>query len=423
MTEINLPYGEKEITFQIPPLFNVDQLEPDPPNPLMDPESAIDSCLSTPLGTSIFTNSNETTTVGIAINDKSRPVPQPNPIYPLLSYLERRGIHKESITLFIGSGTHTPMPASELPRILNQETIEQYRIIVHDCDQSPRVNLGKTAMKTPIRINADFFNCDVKISVGNIEPHHFMGFSGGVKTAAIGLASRETINTNHFLLAHPRSKSGLFYLNPMRQDLEDIGRKAGVHLSLGTILDEDKNIVSVYFGEPTAVMKAAIPVIRQTFGVNVSKPYDLVIASAGGAPKDINLYQAQKGLTHAARITRDDGWVVLLAACPERSGSRAYENYVKQAESNQAIIDHFKSGFFEVGPHKAFLIASEAVRVNIILVSDINPGDVKNWKLTPSKPDLIQPLIDWIISKCPEDARIATLPAATRTFPEVVNEE
>ena len=32
--------------------------------------------------------------------------------------------------------------------------------------------------------------------------------------------------------------------------------------------------------------------------------YDLVIASAGGHPKDINLYQAQKVMTHASLMTR-----------------------------------------------------------------------------------------------------------------------
>jgi lactate racemase len=170
------------------------------------------------------------------------------------------------------------------------------------------------------------------------------------------------------------------------------------------------------------VMRAAIPVIQQTFGVRVPQPYDLVIASPGGAPKDINLYQAQKGLTHAAHITRDGGWVILLAACPEGAGSSSFEDYVRSADSHQAIIDHFNGGFFQVGPHKAFQIAREAVRVNIVLVSEIPPQIVKTWKLTPSTPPLLQPLIDWIAARLPSDARVAVLPASARTMTEVRNE-
>jgi len=111
--------------------------------------------------------------------------------------------------------------------------------------------------------------------------------------------------------------------------------------------------------------------------------------------------------------------VLLLAACPEGSGSSAYEEYITRAESHQAVIDHFQSGFFKVGPHKAMQIAREAIRINIVLVSDIPPETVKTWKLTPSKPELINDLIAWLANQLPADARIAILPAATRTMTEV----
>jgi lactate racemase len=415
----SLPYGDSQLTVTLSADLWVDPLMPDPPQPMSDAVNAIQAALANPLGGPNLESFDETTTVGIAINDKTRPIPHPNPVLPLLEHLSKLGFADENIFIFISSGTHAPMASTELPRILSEEIIQRYTVLVHDCDRSPTVSLGKTAYQTPTKINADFYNCDLKISVGNIEPHHFMGFSGGVKTAVIGLASRQTINKNHTMLTHPQSKSGIFLINPMRQDVEEMGRKAGVQLSLGTILDEHKNMLEVFFGEPTTVMQAAIPLVREIFGLHVPEPYDMVIASPGGAPKDINLYQAQKALTQAARITRDGGWVILLAACPEGSGSQSYESYVTEAKSHQSIVDQFQDGFFEIGPHKAYLIARAAQRVNIILVSDINPADVKRWKLTPSQPGLLEPLIEWVISNLPQDARIAILPAASRTMTEV----
>lgn len=421
MTEYALPYDKSSLKVIIPDEFKVDLLEPNTLEPLSNPQDEINQALANPLGKKNLEAFSDIESIGIAINDKTRPVPHPNPTLNLLKHLEGLGFTPENITLFVGSGTHAQMKETELTRLLQQEIIDRYKIVVHNCDQSPLVDLGQTKYQTPIQINADFFHCDLKITIGNIEPHHFMGFSGGVKTAVIGLAGRETINTNHTMLSHPRAKSGVYHINPMRQDIEEIGQKADIRFTLGTVLDENKNIIKVFFGDPLDVMNAAIPVIRQIFGLSVPKAYDLVIASPGGAPKDINLYQAQKALTHAARITRDGGWVILLAACPEGSGSKSYENYITSAKSHQAIIDQFRDGFFEIGPHKAFQIAKEAVRVNVVLVSDLPPEDVKRWKLTPSTPKLLNPLIGYVINNLSQDGRIAILPEATRTMAEVKN--
>lgn len=419
MTEFSLPYGNSHITVNIPAACHVDVLSPDIIQPLSDIGQSIRGAIANPLGIRKLTDFPNTASIGIAINDKTRPVPQPNPLYALLKYLEDIGFSKDTISLFVGSGAHEPMTCDEFSRILTADTINQYRVIVHDCDHSPMADLGISSYGTPIQMNADFLNCDIKISVGNIEPHHFMGFSGGIKTAVIGLASRQMITVNHAGLTHPHAQSGAYHINPLRQDIEEIGRIAGVGFALGSVLDESKSVSMIFFGDPTEVMKAAIPLVRRIFGVKVSKPYDLVIASPGGAPKDINLYQSQKGLTHAARITRDGGWVLLLAECPEGSGSPSYETYVASKDSHQTIIKEFQSGYFKVGPHKALQIAREAIRVNIVLVSDIDPQQVKQWKLTPSNPGLLNPLVEWVLSQLPDDARIAVFPGATRTMTEV----
>jgi nickel-dependent lactate racemase len=422
MKTFAVPYGKSVIQFHLPSTLQVDVIEPGTTTPVSDPAAAIQTTLAHPFGKQRLAHFPQESTVGIAINDKTRPNPQPTPLNFLLESLLDAGFSKQNIKLFIGSGTHTPMREEDFPLILSKEIIEDYAVVSHDCDHSPLVSLGKTSYNTPIFVNADYFKCDLKICVGNIEPHHFMGVSGGVKTAAIGLAGRQTITINHGKLTHPQAQSGVYYMNPMRQDLEEIGKKIQIHFTLGSIINEEKQIIDVFWGDPAAVMKAALPKVRQIFGKTVAEPYDLVIASPGGHPKDINLYQAQKGLTHAARITKDDGWVVLLAACPEGSGSQGYEDYIKKAKSHEGIIHHFRNGYFKVGPHKAFQIAREALRVNIIFVSDLPAKKVKNWKLTPSKPKLIDPLLEWFIDNLPPNPRIALLPAATRTMTEVRND-
>ena len=174
---------------------------------------------------------------------------------------------------------------------------------------------------TPVWVNRRFVEADLRIVVGNIEPHQFQGFSGGVKSAAIGLAGRETVNHNHAMMTDPLAQLGRYDDNPARQDVEEIGRLIGIHVVLNAILNEKKKIMHVVAGEPAAVMEIGIPLSRKVCQVAIAAPFNLVIASPGGHPKDINVYQTQKALAHANLITRDGGMVILAAACPEGSGS------------------------------------------------------------------------------------------------------
>ncbi len=417
-----MPYGRSELQVEIDSRFEVDEIHPVQTSPIVDAESAILRALENPLSKQTLQDFIDAESVGIAINDKTRPVPKTDPTPLLLGYLEKLGTSKKSIKLFIGSGTHKPMSKDDYVLILSQSIIDNNKIISHNCDNSRMVDLGKTSFDTPIKINQEFYSCELKITIGNIEPHHFMGFSGGVKTAAIGLASRETITANHAMLIDEQARSGTYHRNPLRRDIEEIGRKLDIHFTLGSILEEDKDILRVFFGHPQAVMEAAIPEIRNVFGVEVPVAYDLVIASPGGYPKDINLYQAEKALTHAARITKDGGKVILVAACPEGSGSTSFENYISSKESFPSIIEDFKEGFFKIGPHKAFQIAREAQRVNITLVSDLPHNVVKKWKLTPGKPEEINQIISQFTENQSKNTRIAIMPAATRTMTELINE-
>ncbi|MBN1230690.1 MAG: nickel-dependent lactate racemase [Anaerolineales bacterium] len=418
----SLPYGRSELKIKIDSRFEVDEICPVETKPLKNAQKAVQRALENPLGERTLNDFVGADSVGIAINDKTRPIPNPNPLPLLLDHLDKLGFSKNSIILFIGSGTHTPMSHDDYGVVLPQPIINNYQVIPHDCDNTAMIDLGKTSYCTPIKVNREFYSCKLKITIGNIEPHHFMGFSGGVKTAAIGLASRETITHNHAMLIDDQARSGTYHRNPLRKDVEEIGKQLNIQFTLGSILEEDKTILEVFFGNPQTVMEAAIPEIRSVFGVEVPEPYDLVIASPGGSPKDINLYQAEKGLTHAARITKNGGNVILLAECSEGSGSTSFEDYITKAESLQSVIKDFNQGYFKIGPHKAYQIAREAQRVKITLVSDLPAKAVENWKIIYRQHQDLDLLIDQYTTNLTNNARIAIMPAATRTMTELKNE-
>ncbi len=414
---VTFPYGKREVQIEFNDSYRVDNYSPEDAAPAPDQLAAVRMALESPEAEQILEQHRGCSSVAIAINDKTRPVPHQVLLPPLLQALEHHAILRQNIHLIIATGSHVPMPPSEFSKILPEDIIHRYSITSHDFnDQENLVFLGLTGRGTPIWINRPFYEADLKIVVGNIEPHHFAGFSGGVKTAVIGLGGPQTIYRNHAMLVHPDSFIGKFENNPLRQDIEELGRYVQIQLALNAVLNADKAIVHVLAGDPAQVMQKGIPLSRQICQVTASQRYDIVFASPGGHPKDINLYQSQKALTHGSLLCKDGGTVILIAACPEGSGSRLYEQFMEGVHTVDQVFDKFSRQEFKVGPHKAFQFARELKRINVILFSDLPAELVRHLLLTPAK-DLTE-AFELARSRSGKDQpEIACLPRATNTIP------
>jgi len=351
-------------------------------------------------------------TVGITVNDPTRPIPNDLILPPLLNSLLSLGLEKKQITLFIATGTHKDLKTEELKELLGENNLSDYRTHVHDCRNSENLSyLGLSQIGTPIYVNTQFFRCDLKIVTGHIEPHHFMGYSGGVKSAAIGLASVETIEQNHRLIKDPKAVMGLYEENPMRQDIEEIGEGIGIDFALNVVLNDEKQVINAFFGEPKNVMKNGIKVSREICNVNLRDKYDIVFASPGGYPKDINLYQSQKAITHACNFLKPGGVVVLCAECREGFGSEKFESFYAGKTSPAEIISQFESNTFEVGPHKAYQMALQQRNFKIMILSSLLADEAKKAFLEPVK-SVIEAL-EMARKHVQGDPAIAFLPFAT----------
>jgi len=408
----SVPYGARQLDFSLPAGLTVQVIAPPATPAAPDPAGAVEAALDG-VDWAAFRGARS---AAIAINDKTRPVPHAHLLPPLLRRLEGLGLPPAAILLVIAAGAHPPMPPEEYSRVVPADVLARYPVLCHDCDDRAGLSYrGRTSRGTPIWVNRRFAAADLRIVVGDIEPHQFQGFSGGVKSAAIGLAGRETISHNHALMTDPRARLGRYTDNPTRQDVEEIGQAIGVHLALNAILNEQREIVHVLAGDPRAVMEAGVPLSRAVCQVAVAAPFDLVIASPGGHPKDINVYQAQKALAHAGLVTHAGGTVIVAAACPEGSGSQSYESWVMGLHSHQEVIARFEREGFRVGPHKACLIARDAARVRVFWVTDLAPDRMRALLLNPAAS--LEAAIAQALSDLPPDARVGLMPQASSTIP------
>ncbi len=419
--EIRIPYGHSFQTAIIPNHFVVDIIEAAEAPPVSDPLGAVHSALENLLGDLNWADLARAHSVAIAVNDKTRPVPHEHLLPPLMERLAVLGIPDSAITFYLAVGTHPPMTPDEFPVILPNEILTRYRVVSHNSENDNLlIHLGETARGTPVWVNRSYAQSDFKIVIGNIEPHQFAGFSGGVKSAAIGLSALKTINANHALMTHPDSRLGEYGTNPARQDIDEIGQKIVIHLALNAILNQSRQIIRVLAGEPKAVMQAGIPLSRQLCQVGVKSEYRLVISSPGGHPKDINVYQSQKGLAHAALITRPGGTVILAAACPEGTGSPHYEEWMLGKRSYAEVLQQFSDEGFRIGPHKAYQIARDASRVRLLFCTNMDQDLARAMLLNPVRD--LQTAVNLALADLPPGERIGILPHASSTIPYIVRE-
>ena len=89
--DYSLPYGQTEISVHLPETFKADVLLPETLVPPLDIDKAIANALADPIGELDLTQLDRNIKIGIVINDKTRPVPKPNPVGHLLTYLESLG--------------------------------------------------------------------------------------------------------------------------------------------------------------------------------------------------------------------------------------------------------------------------------------------------------------------------------------------
>lgn len=389
-----LKYGGGQIAFTLPEGIEADVFEPREATPLADPVAALHGALDAPIGGERLEDMPHPSSVAIAVPDETRPVPLKLLLPPLLERLYKAfpRLKPEDISIVVGGGLHPPADFNQLERIMPDTG--QCRVVPHDAEHSPVISFGVTSRGTPVEINAEYAKAELRLVIGMVDAHQFVGFTGGSKGVVVGCASAAMIAANHRMMTDPSAFVGNIDDNPVRQDLNEAGSLAGVHLAINVVMDASKRPVAISAGVPHEVMRSAAARTGSLYGLKFSEPYDIVIASCGGLPKDICLYQAQKGLNTAAQCAAPGGGIILLAKCEQGIGDDAYHNYVRRFKSTADLMADFKASPFRMGAHKAFLFGRASSRFEVVIHSDLADAVLRECLLTPGK---IQPtIVQWL---------------------------
>jgi nickel-dependent lactate racemase len=244
-----------------------------------------------------------------------------------------------------------------------------------------------------------------------------------MKTAAIGLTGRATIQKNHSMLPDTHAKMGFYKSNPMRMDVEEIGRLIGVNYALNVVLNDEKQIVKAFWGDPYRVMETGIPYSLNACQLDVSEKvcrFDLVIASAGGYPKDINLYQSQKALTNACLFSKPGGVIILAAGCRDGAGNSKFVEYIRGKKSWEEVLADFPNHPFEIGPHKRIsLLAGQGSSQHPHLKIACRRSQAVHADTAGDMQEALRIAAQFL----PDPCRTVVLPFATHSMPKMDREE
>jgi nickel-dependent lactate racemase len=266
-----------------------------------------------------------------------------------------------------------------------------------------------------VEINAAYGEAELKIVIGMIDPHQFQGMTGGAKGVVIGCASKDLIQHNHSLMSSPAARVGNIRDNPARLDINEAGRMIGIDLAINVCLNPAKRAVALLVGESEAVLRAGAALSEQVYGLPFDQPFDIVIASCGGDPKDICLYQAQKGLNLASQCAAEGGRIVLLAACTQGVGDDRYHDYVRKFATPAEQMREFEDVGFRIGAHKAFLFSRTLVRFTVVVDSEMDESTLAECHLRKGD---AQTTVDRWLKDAPAGGppRISVVPSANTTY-------
>jgi nickel-dependent lactate racemase len=321
--------------------------------------------------------------VVIITSDITRPCPSHLLLPPLMDELASADVQDEDVTVVFGLGSHRKHTKEEQEALVGSTMAARLRCI--DSDPEQTIFVGSTSRGTPIEIFEPVVRADIRIVLGNVEPHYFAGYSGGAKALVPGVCSVKTIRANHAFMVDQQARSGNLDDNPVRQDLEEGAAMLGIDFILNVVLDSEKNIVVAAAGNPITAHRWLCKVVDAVSMNHVKKLADIVIVSAGGYPKDINMYQAHKALDNAAVAVKPGGQIIWLAQCAEGLGNKTFEQWMV-GSSPELILERIQQEFV-LGGHKAAAIARILRQANILLVSDLPDDLVRKCSMEPY-PDL-----------------------------------
>ena len=424
--QIRFAFGQHGLDLTLPDGPRYEVIESRSAAALLDVAAALDRALDHPIGSRpLSALAAGKKTAAISVCDITRPAPNWLTLPPLLQRLHAAGIPVEGVTLLIATGLHRAATPSEIKAILGPDIAARYRVVNHDAKALAQHRwLGKTGKGIPVYIDERFMAAELHITLGFIEQHLMLGFSGGRKLVAPGLAAQETIKVIHspLFMREPMAIEGSIRDNPLHAQLLEIARMARHDFMLDVTLTQGREVSGIFAGDPVAAHAAGVQFLRTTSLERLSGLADAVITSAAGHPLDLTFYQTIKGLTAAQHVVKPGGRILILGECAEGVGSPEFAEKVAGFSDYDRFLEEIGNAPVQVDQWQLEKLALAGQKHPLYFYM---PGVANNklGNLAPRCFPTAQAATDAVLNGLPGGARVALVPEGPYVYARVPEEE
>ena len=416
---VRFAFGKDGVDVPIPDSVRAEIVHGRSAAALADAPAALDAALDRPIGCAPLEEiAAGKRSAAISVCDITRPAPNRITLPPLLARLHRAGIPVEDITILIATGLHRGATEDEIHAILGREIAERYRVLNHDAQNAEQHRyLGETRRGTPVYIDRRFLEADLHITLGFIEQHLMLGFSGGRKLIVPGLAGQETIKVLHSprFNREPLATEGSIADNPLHHEFLEIAAMARHHFILDVTLTRERGISGVFSGDPVKAHEAGIEFLESSSLARLPEPVDVAVTSSAGYPLDLTFYQATKGITAAEHIVKPGGTILLVAECAEGIGSPTYARMLAEFRGYDEFLDSIRDTPVEIDQWQVEKLALAGQRHRLLFYTP-RASPSRLGSLGPQCFSDLHEAVAAALNGLPANGRVALIPEGPYTY-------
>jgi len=410
---VDLAFGKTGMAVDLPAGFDYSLLEVRSAQPVADALAALEHALDHPVDSlPLVELARGKKTAAISVCDITRPAPNKLTLPPVLARLHAAGIPVEGVRICIATGLHRIATDAEIVEILGADIAAKYEIVNHQAkNPAEHVYLGDTASGTPVHIAERFYSADLHITLGFIEPHLMLGFSGGRKLIAPGLAGQETIKVIHSpkFMRDPRAVEGSIADNPLHRELLEVARLVRHDFLCDVALTRDRKIAGVFAGHSEKAHAKGMEFVAQVMLQQLDGPVDAVITTCAGYPLDLTFYQAVKGVTAASHIVKPGGRILIAAACDEGAGAPEFREMIHKHPNDRQFLDAISGTPVVVDQWQLEKLALVSTRFQVHFFTPGLPAEFRP-KLWGPAYDTVQAAVAGALTGLPPGAKVAVIP-------------
>jgi len=384
MRDYTLPYGDGTVTIPLDETQVLAELHGSRVEALDDIRAALRRSLERPIGIEpLRERVKPGDRVALVVSDMSRFWMRQDLVVPhLVDYLgDACGIPDGDITIVVANGTHLGGDERELRTLVTDAVFERVRVVNHDCTADDLVALGVTPHGTPVSVNRAAAEADLVLCLGACTHHVMAGFGGGRKSILPGISSLETIRHNHAfaldphaLRTNPLIGNAVLAGNPLHEDMCEAAGLVPNLFVVNLVMNAEMQLAAIFSGHYLASWERACEEVNRIYRVPVPRRADVIIASCGGYPKDMSLYQGTKSIDNVETGLKPGGTLILAIEAREGGGPAEYFDWVKDLCAG--TIEQRLRNDFTIPGYIFFLNCEQAQRYRIFLYSSVDPASV-----------------------------------------------